>query len=275
MLDASTKSARSVATAAVLVCAVVHSTMNFKFGLSLSHDPVERYIFAVFGVAIDVTKVFALAFVAYAWDHGRRVKAIMCLVVWATTVTYSTTAAIGFAALARDSVVAVRSSDVNDYKANIAEQKRLSEQMEAARANPLFTESYGCTEYNKNATKGVARKTAELCSGYWRAANATDELKPQVRSASLTDADPQTALLAKITGQSRETVAIGLAVFLAAVAEIVSALGTWTFSASRRKPERRQPKEGGKLKSITPPLQSDVRDVLQFNKKRPTTAPLH
>jgi hypothetical protein len=270
MLDASTKSARMVATVAVFAAAAVHSTMNFKFGLSLSPDPFEQKVFAAFGVAVDIVKVLGLAFAAYAFERGRWAKGICCMIVWATTVVYSTTAALGFAALARDSVVAGRSADVNDYKAAIAEQKRLSEQMEQARANPLFSETYGCTDYNKNATKGIDRKKAELCSGYWRAASAIDDLRPQVRSASLTDADPQTALLAKVTGYPRETVAIGLAVFLAIVAEIVSALGTWTFSASRRKPEKREPKEGGKLKSIPPPLpKADVRDVLQFKKRQP------
>jgi hypothetical protein len=252
--------------------------MNYRFGLSLSPDPIEKYVFGVFSVAVDVAKVFALAFAAYAFERGRWIKGAFGILVWATTVTYSMAAAVGFAALARDQVVAGRSADVTDYKANVAEQKRLSEQMEQARTNPLFTETYGCTEFSRTATKGVERKKAELCSGYWSAANAIQEIKPQVRAATMTDADPQTALLARVTGYARENVAIGLAVWLAIVAEIVSALGTWTFSASRRKPERRVV-QGGKLQTLPPPLPKSngeaVHDVIPFGRKQAVGVKLH
>jgi hypothetical protein len=280
MESISTVWARRIAMLAVIAAACVHSTMNFRFGMSLSTEVLDQYLFGVFGVAVDICKVFALAFAAYAFEKGRWVKGLACLFVWLTTIAYSSAAAMGFAALARDHVVASRSSDVTDYKAATSEQKRLTEQMEAARANPLFTETYGCTDYRKDAQKGAERKKAELCSAYWRADNAIAELKPQVKSATMTTADPQTALLASITGKPQETVAIALAVFLAVVAEIVSALGTWTFSASRRKPERRVV-QGGKLTStsLPPPIPKQngegVHDVIPFGRKQAVGVKLH
>jgi hypothetical protein len=273
----STKWARRIALGAVLVAGACHSMMNYRFGLSLSPDPVEKYVFGVFSVAVDIAKVFALGFAAYAFERGRWIKGAFCILVWATTVTYSMAAAVGFAALARDQVVAGRSVDVDDYKRNTAEQKRLTEQMESARTNPLFAETFGCTDFNKAATKGVERKKAELCSGYWRADNAIGELRPQVRAATMTDSDPQTALIARVTGYARENVAIGLAVWLAIVAEIVSALGTWTFSASRRKPERRVV-QGGKLTSLPPPIpkqNGEPHEVIPFGRKQAVGVKLH
>jgi hypothetical protein len=258
----SAKWARRLAISAVLVAAGCHATMNYRFGVSLSSVPFDQYVFGVFSVAVDVAKLFALAFAAYAFEKRRIVKGLACILVWLTTITYSGAAAIGFAALARDMVVAGRTGDVNDYKANSGEQKRLTEQMEQARGNPLFAETYGCTDYNKAATKGDARKKAELCSGYWRADNALEELKPKVRQASLTDADPQTALLSRVTGYPRENVAVALAVFLAVVAEVLSSLGVWVFSVSRRRPERQQ------LRRPAIPIAGEPKKVLVFARRR-------
>jgi hypothetical protein len=238
MIDANSKMARSITAAAVLTAAACHSVMSWRFGQSLGATELEKNIFSVFGGALDVCKVFALAFAAYAWEKGRKAKAAACLVVWATTVVYSGVAAMGFAALSRDTIVAGRTSDVAEYKATAAELNRLLAQMEAARANPMFAETYGCTEYAKGAARGEARKRAEFCSAYWRADLDRAALRPQIKATTATEADPQAALMARVLGTSRETMATALAIFLAVVAEIVSALGTWTFSTSRRKPER-------------------------------------
>lgn len=243
MIDAASKSARAVAVTAVFGAAIAHSTMNFRFGLSLSHDPIEQYVLAGFGVCVDIAKVFALAFAAIALEKARWLKGAACLLLWASTVAYSGAAALGFAALSRDTVVASRSSDVDDYKAAVSDKKRLTEQLEKSRENPHFLETYGCTEYNKNATKGDGRKKAEFCSNYWRSDQRLDDIKPAIKGATLTQSDPQTALMAKVFDVPRETVAIALALFLAIVAEIVSSLGTWVFSRSSRKPVRRDEAE--------------------------------
>ena len=238
MIDSSNRSARVVATSAVLVAAGVHCCMNASFGWNLGAHDYERYLFAAFGVSLDVCKVFALGFAAYAFERGRKLKAMCCVLVWLTTVCYSGLAAIGFASLARDTVTASRSSDADDYATNIGERKRLLAQMEQGRSNPLFQETYGCSEYSKTATNGIERQKSEFCNAYWRASIQLQEIKPVLKKATMTQADPQTTLLAKVTGYPREQVAVALSVFLAFVAEMVSALGTWTFSGSRRKPTR-------------------------------------
>ncbi len=245
MLDASNRSARSLATIAVFGVAVVHSAMNASFGYSLGSTDHERYLFATFGVCLDIVKVLALAFAAYSWDRGRKFKAVCCVLVWATTVAYSGAAALGFAALARDTVVASRSADVDDYKENAAEKRRHLADMEAARANPLFTESFGCTQdlAAKEVGKDRATKARQFCHMYWRASSKYEAIKPVVRNASATQADPQTAILASMLSISKEKAATSLAIFLAVVAEVVSALGTWTFSKSIRKPDRSQREE--------------------------------
>lgn len=234
MIDANSKTARAITATAVLAAAAMHCTMNYQFSSSLGANDVEKQVFAIFGASLDICKVFALAFAAHAWDRGRKVKALACFLVWATTVAYSGTAALGFAALARDTVVASRSTEADDYQINVTEVKRLQSQMEQSKLSPLFVASYGCTDYNKAATKGEERRKAEFCHQYWRASAHIGDLKPQLKSATLTQADPQTMVLAKITGFPRETVAMGLAVFLAIVAEIVSALGGWAFSRTIR-----------------------------------------
>ena len=101
----------------------------------------------------------------------------------------------------------------------------------------MFLAAYGCTDYNKAATKGEERRKAEFCSAYWQADARLAAIAPRLKSATLTQADPQTMILAKMTGYPREVIAMALAIFLAIVAEIVSALGGWAFSRSIRRRE--------------------------------------
>lgn len=260
MIDASTKTARTIAVGAVLVAAGVHSCMNAAFGWTLGSHTFEKYLFASFGVATDVCKVFALAFAANAFERGRWVKAVCCLLVWVTTVAYSGAAALGFAALARDTVVASRAADVDDYASNTAEKRRLLADMEAARTNPMFSESYGCTQdlVAKDVGKNHAAKAKQFCHMYWASSAKYDAVRPIVRNATLTQADPQTAIMASMLSLPREKVALGLAVFLAVVAEIVSSLGTWTFSRSIRKPDRTQQ---GERRSVRRPPQLVVNNA--------------
>lgn len=235
MIDANSKSARFITGTAVLIATGCHALMSIQFATSLGANDVEKATFAVFGASVDVAKVFALAFAAFAWERGRKAKATAALLIWAVAVAYSATAALGFAALARDTIVASRSADADEYRAQTAERTRLIEQLEAGKQSPLFLATYGCTDYNKTSKRSHERQKAEFCSAYWRADARLAEIKPELRKATLTQADPQTMVLAKMTGLPREVIAMSLAIFLAVVAEIVSALGGWAFSRTRRR----------------------------------------
>ena len=235
MIDANSKTARCIVALAVMTAAGIHAIMNARFGWSLGASEIESYLLAAFGASLDVAKVFALAFAAHAWDRGRKIKALACLLVWSTTVVYSGAAALGFAALTRDTVIASRSADADEYQVNMSEIKRLTDQVEQSKGSPLYVSTYGCTDYSKAATRGEERRKAEFCDLFWRARAHILDLKPKLKSATVTQADPQTIILAKMTGYSKEVMAMMLAIFLAVVAEIVSALGGWAFSRSIRR----------------------------------------
>lgn len=241
MIDAGSKTARSITGLAIFIAAGCGMAMNAQFGFNLGSSQAEKIAFAAFGIAVDLAKVFALGFAAYAWSKRHHAKAAACIIVWLTTVAYASTAAIGFASTARDATVASRSGEAGDYKSAIADRDAFQSQMAAARKNPLFEQTFGCSRYDPNAAEGTpAGRRAEFCSTYWRTASQLDELKPKIATAHFTDADPQAALFARMTGLPRETVSLGLALFVAGVTEIISSLGTWTFSTSRQAPSRRR-----------------------------------
>lgn len=241
MMDVTGKQGRFIATAAVFVCAGVHCAMNYVFSSSLGATKTEAYLLGAFGVSLDIAKVFALAFCAHAWAKGHWVKSACCFVLWVTTVAYSGAAALGFAALTRDTVVAGRTAKTEDYSAARADIARYQNEMELARTNPLFRKTYGCSDYARGEPKNdVQRERKEFCSSYWRAAINIQAAKATVQGSTATEADPQTALIASITGIDRASAAIGLAVFLAIVAEVVSSLGTFVFSRSTKTPVRNQ-----------------------------------
>ena len=102
---------------------------------------------------------------------------------------------MGFAALARDTISASRSADVDDYRQNLAEKKRLLSDMEAARGNSYFQETFGCTRDLPD--KGFHQnKAKQFCHMYWRASAKYDEIKPIVRNATLTQSVPNSAATA-------------------------------------------------------------------------------
>ena len=121
--------------------------------------------------------------------------------------------------------------------------------MEAARTNPYFQETYGCTRDLAVGRGFHYDRAKQFCHMYWRASAAYDAIKPVVRNATLTQSDPQTAIVATVLSIPREHAAIGLALFVALVAEIVSSLGVYTFSKSLHKPSRAERKERKQARS--------------------------
>jgi hypothetical protein len=202
--------------------------MSFQFGKSLGATQFEGYVLAAFGMSLDIAKVFGLAFTAYAWEKERYGKAICGFLVWAICVAYSACAAFGFATMSRDSVVAARAAVSDQQIADRAERTRLNEQLEKARAHPMFAESYGCTDARY-------KKAKEWCATYWEAAVRLDRVTAKVHSATVTTPDPQAAIMARIFDTTPARAAIALAIFLAIACEVISALGTFVFSPSWRK----------------------------------------
>ena len=175
------RSVRYLAAAAVLTAGVCTTAMNWRFSYQLGTTEWDSTIWAIFSVALDVTKWLMLPLAALA---GRRHKwrALAAISIWLVATTYSFGAAIGFAALNRDTTTSEREH-----------QAQLQKTLETMKQSPRWQSSAACADATTPQSK-------QFCATYAAA---------EARLKSLTqEADPQSALIAKLTGLSIETVRI-------------------------------------------------------------------
>ena len=99
--------AHGLAFLAIFVAGACTTAMNWRFSYQLGISEWDSYTWAIFSVALDVTKWLMLPFAALAWRHYRA-RSLAALGIWLIATIYSFTAAIGFAALNRDTTTAER-----------------------------------------------------------------------------------------------------------------------------------------------------------------------
>jgi hypothetical protein len=189
---------RCVAGAAIIVAGVCTTAMNWRFSYQLGTSVWDSYTWAIFSVALDVTKWLILPFAALAW-RNHKLRSVAAFAIWLVATIYSFTVAIGFAALNRETSVAERQvrSDLNRT-------------LQLMRQSPRWQTSAGCAD-------ATAPLSKDFCARY-TAVEARLRDTPQ-------DADPQSSLFARITGLDPETVRLILSIFLATACEVTSALG--------------------------------------------------
>src|SRR3977135_198759 len=105
---------RCVAALAIVVAAVFTTAMNWRFSYQLGTSAWDSHTWATFSVALDITKWLMVPFAALAWSN-HKLRSVAAFAIWLVATIYSFTAAIGFAALNRETSVAARQvqSDLN------------------------------------------------------------------------------------------------------------------------------------------------------------------
>ena len=196
---------RYLAAAAVLTAGACTTAMNWRFSYQLGTSEWDSTMWAIFSVALDVTKWLMLPFAALAGrDH--KMRALAAITIWLVATIYSFAAAIGFAALNRDTTTSEREH-----------QAQLQKTLETMKQSPRWQSSAACAD-------ATAPQSKQFCATY-----AATEARFKITTQ---EADPQSALIAKLTGLSIETVRLSLAVFLAVACEVISALGFFAILAN-------------------------------------------
>jgi hypothetical protein len=187
-----------VAATAIVVAGVCTTAMNWRFSYQLGTSVWDSYTWATFSVALDVTKWLMLPVAAIAWKNHKP-RAVAAFLIWLVATIYSFTAAIGFAALNRETSVAERQA-----------QFELHKTLQLMRQSPRWQSSAACADANAPLSK-------DFCTRY-------NAMETRLRSTPQ-DVDPQASLFARITGLAPETVRLMLSIFLATACEVISALG--------------------------------------------------
>jgi hypothetical protein len=172
--------------------------MNWRFSYQLGTTAWDSYTWATFSVALDVSKWLMLPFAALAWrDH--KLRSVAAFTIWLVATIYSFTAAVGFAALNRETAISERQT-----------QTDLQKTLELMKQSPRWQSSAACAD----ATSPLSK---EFCARY---AAAEGKLKQGVQQP-----DPQSALFARMMDLPPDKVRTILSIFLAIACEVISALG--------------------------------------------------
>ena len=138
---------RALAILAVLVAGVCTTAMNWRFSYQLGTTVWDSYTWATFSVALDVSKWLMLPFAALAWrDH--KLRSVAALAIWLVATIYSFTAAIGFAALNRETSISERQAQADLHKT-----------LEVMKQSPRWQSSAACAD----ATSPLSK---EFCARY-------------------------------------------------------------------------------------------------------------
>jgi hypothetical protein len=106
---------RCFATIAIVVAGVCTTAMNWRFSYQSGTSVWDSYTCATFSVALDVTKWLMLPFAALAWANHKP-RSVAAAAIWLVATVYSFTAAIGFAALNRETSVSERQAQADLHK---------------------------------------------------------------------------------------------------------------------------------------------------------------
>ena len=249
------------------VLLVVSAAMNYRFGLSLGKTELDGQIYGVASAAADCMKALVPFFLFAAIKNRAWSQAAASMLVWGVVMAYSLTSAFGHAALNRFDVAGQRTHESNVYKEAQADLASAREQLswlpqhrpimavkaeiEGMKGSRRWRATKACT--NATIKKSIAfcdnyrASVAELASAEKAAALDSRIVKAQTTLAGFdggsvnSQADPQAAVLAKLTGVDLENIQLAMTVFIALLLEIGSAFGMFIAFSQWRIYERHTP----------------------------------
>jgi hypothetical protein len=283
--------------AATAFCAVSLGA-NLQYGLSLGNTPINKATYTVASMAADVFKMAAPLLVLSLRRQRMHALVMAGVVLWLGCVAWSMTSAVGFVLSSRGEVVAVHAAKTatrHGWEAKVERDEtqlatlgshRPSDVIKAelsSAAVPLhiWRRSRQCQDVSLEesrlacaavlglrkelaASEAAERLEAQLVAG--RAELATASVVGSV-------ADPQASGLARLIGFDEATVRTGIALLLAGLIEVGSALGfTLVSVATGRNPQPATPPHHPPGQSNTARPSGHARSFTNANSRRLRTA---
>ena len=241
-----------VTAAAVLL--LVSAAMNWRFGYTLGKSEFESQLYGGASAAADCFKALLPFFIFAALRNRSYSQALGGALLFAVCFSYSLTSSLGFAALNRADITGLRVLKVETHSDLRADLERSREalkalpahrptgtvngEIEAFKQNGRWLSSAGCAD-------ATAAKSMSYCEGFFKlkaelgVAEQADKLEAKVvqlsarlgelDSASAAKAtDPQSQMLASLTGRTTEEIQLGLTVLIALLVELGASLGFYT-----------------------------------------------
>lgn len=257
----------------------VSAAMNWRFGLSLGRTEMDGQIYGLASVAADCLKALVPFFFFAAIRNRMWSQAAAAAVVWVVVTTYSLTSALGHAALNRFDTAGQRTLAADNHKDLRADLDRAKEQLswipqhrpalavqgeiDAMKVQKAWNFTSGCTDIRGRQGREFCTKLAnlnsELASG--TEAKAYEEriaiLQGKLEQSGLAggammaEADPQAAVLSKLTGLDLEKVQMAMTIFIALLIEVGSGFGMYVAFSQWRLHDRPAPSAPAMVPTIS------------------------
>ena len=241
-----------VTAAAVLL--LVSAAMNWRFGYTLGKSEFESQLYGGASAAADCFKALLPFFIFAALRNRSYSQALGGALLFAVCFSYSLSSSLGFAALNRADITGLRVLKVethSDLRADLDrsrdELKALPQhrpagtvngEIEAFKQNSRWLSSSGCADAS-------ATKSMNYCEGFYKLkaelaiAEQADKLETAIAqlssrlgaldaAAAAKATDPQSQMLAKLTGRTTEEIQLGLTVLIALLVELGASLGFYS-----------------------------------------------
>jgi hypothetical protein len=241
-----------VTAAAVLL--IVSAAMNWRFGYTLGKSDFESQLYGAASAAADCFKALLPFFIFAALRNRSYSQALGGALLFAVCFSYSLTSSLGFAALNRADTTGSRVLKAETHQDLRTELERsldtlktlpshrpsgtVKGEIDAFRQNSRWQQSEECS----NATSS---KSMSYCEGYFKLkaelavseqADKFDSRVAQLRArlgsfdpeAVVKASDPQSQVLAGLTGRSTEEIQTSLTVLIALLVELGASLGFYT-----------------------------------------------
>jgi hypothetical protein len=241
-----------VIAAAVLL--LVSAAMNWRFGYTLGKSEFESQLYGGASAAADCFKALLPFFIFAALRNRSYSQALGGALLFAVCFSYSLSSSLGFAALNRADITGLRLLKVETHADLRADLDRSRDALKVLPAHrPVGTVAGEIEAFKQNGrwqlsgecANATAAKSMTYCEGFFKlkaelaVAEQAEKLETKViqldqRLGNLDmesagrQTDPQSQMLASLTGRSTEEVQISLTVLIALLVELGASLGFYT-----------------------------------------------
>ena len=249
------------------VLLAVSAAMNWRFGYSLGRTELDGMIYGAASVAADCLKALIPFFLFAAIRNRMWSQAVAAALVGAVVTAYSLTSALGHAALNRLDTAGHRMVEAQAYQDLRGDLKRAQDQLswipqhrpaaavqgeiEVLKSQRPWTFTQACTDITGKQGREFCQKYhglhAEMASGQQaealeaRIAEIQGKLGKTDAMTVMGEADPQAAVLAKLSGVSVDQVQMAMTIFIALLLEVGSGFGMYIAFSQWRLYDREAP----------------------------------
>ena len=241
-----------VAAAAVLL--LVSAAMNWRFGYTLGKSDFESQLYGAASAAADCFKALLPFFIFAALRNRSYSQALGGALLFFVCFSYSLTSSLGFAALNRADTTGTRALKAETHQDLRVELDRLLEaqktlpvhrpvgtvagEIDAYKQNPRWLASEGCSNatlvqsmaycehYFKLKAERAVAETADIYDA--KIAPLRTKLGGLDAESVGKGTDPQSQVLAGLTGRTTAEIQLGLTVLIALLVELGASLGFYT-----------------------------------------------